>query len=368
MHQQFHGRRFVPFIPVFCSDCLQDEGLKLTAEAVGRNYSKRCPRCKSKRGKKLDIEGLKTVAYKFFVQGSIRKADYGASPIIQFNKYNKTEWFGSSMKLNHDTDLIAKVLEVGFFYYGPRLWMVGHIEPLEALQSKNERNKVFEQIFQSYPTTILAPEEKFYRIRISPKNPLATHEYDSPPAEFCGSGRFDSADCPVLYGSQNVQICLHECRVTADDNLFIATLFPTRELKLLDLNRVLDEKPPISEFESLDLSLHMLFLAGKHSYGITKALAHAAKANGFDGIIYPSYFSFLQTGHQPFETILGISTRWFAAWSKEEQSIEFERRKLIPNLAIFGRPVTNGDITVENINKIALDRVEYSYHFGPASV
>lgn len=53
----------------------------------------------------------------------------------------------------------------------------------------------------------------------------------------------------------------------------------------------------------------MLFLARSHSYEISRAIALAAKETGFDGIIYPSFFSLIRTGGHPFETTYGMSLR-----------------------------------------------------------
>lgn len=354
------------FIPIMCSNCFRDEGIKLTAEIHGTACNQICPCCKSHDGKKLDVNGLQSAAYQFFVWGSLHRTEYGAAPVIQFNnKHTGIDDFDFSEDLKSDALKIANVLGVGFFHYGPRLWMVGENEPLKSLLNESERGEIFKRIFSSYPSLTLSANDAFYRIRKSPKFPTTTTEYDSPPKDFCGLGRFDSPDFPILYGSQNIQICLHECRVSSEDELFVATLAPSRKLHFLDVSTILHED--LNEFESLDVAMNMLFLAGKHSYAVTKALSSAAKDRGLDGIIYPSYFSFLQTGHQPFETIFGLSTRRVAMWGKQEEAIDWERRKLIPNLAVFGRPIAEGKIMVKNINKIMLNRVEYSYHFGPAS-
>jgi len=64
-----------------------------------------------------------------------------------------------------------------------------------------------------------------------------------------------------LYGWPDLQVCVHECRAIAEDELFVATLAPTRTLTFLDLTEVLQEDG-VTEFESLDLAIHMLFLAG----------------------------------------------------------------------------------------------------------
>ena len=103
----------------------------------------------------------------------------------------------------------------------------------------------------------------------------------------------------------------------------------------------------------------MLFLAGKHSYKITRAIADAASSAGFDGIVYPSYFSLLRLGQMPFQTTYGISHR------RLPQLQEYEQAKSIPNLALFGRPISNGKITVTCINRLILNRVAYDFHFGP---
>jgi hypothetical protein len=186
--------------------------------------------------------------------------------------------------------------------------MLGELEPLKALQEPDNRAEAISRILDEYSTIEIKPGEVFYRIRRDPATPGAINEYDSPPILKAGSGRLDSTGFPVMYCSQDLQVCIHECRVTAEDNLFVATLEPTKTLKVLDLTELLQEEG-ITEFDSLDMAVHMLFLAGSHSYEIARAIALAAHAAGLDGIVYPSYFSILRTGAIPFETLLGISHR-----------------------------------------------------------
>src|SRR5690606_3398600 len=112
---------------------------------------------------------------------------------------------------------------------------------------------------------------------------------------------------PVMYGSQDIDICIHECRASPEDDIYVATLKALRDLRLLDLTQVLEEDA--SEFESLDMAIHMLFLARSHSYDISRAIARAARDAGFDGVIFPSFFSLIRTGGHPFETAYGLSLR-----------------------------------------------------------
>jgi RES domain-containing protein len=215
-----------------------------------------------------------------------------------------------------------------------------------------------QRVISAYPTVLLTKKHVFYRIRKEPAKPTDPVEYDSPPSSQAGNGRLDSPSFPVMYGSQDLQVCIYECRVTAEDDLFVATLEPTRNLKLLDLTELLHEEG-VSEFDSLDLAIHMLFLAGKHSYKVARDIATAAHAAGYDGLVFPSYFSLLRTGAMPFETTYGISHR------RIKQLAAHEKSKTIANIALFGRPIEQDMVAVRCINRIVLSRVEYDLHFGP---
>lgn len=173
-----------------------------------------------------------------------------------------------------------------------------------------------------------------------------------------GENRFDKLGFPVLYGSPDLELCIHECRATVEDNLFVGKLVPAHILKVLDLSVLIEEDT--TEFESLDIAIHFLFLAGKHSYSICRQIALRAKEKGFDEIIYPSYFSFIRKGAIPFETIYGMSIR------RIPQLRDYAQSQSIPNLAIFGRLVKENKISVECINKVIINRVSYDTTFGPA--
>ena len=178
------------------------------------------------------------------------------------------------------------------------------------------------------------------------------------PQKFLGNGRFDCKSLPILYASPDLEICIHECRAASSDELYVATLSPARPLRLLDLTKILVEKD-VTEFESLDMTVHMLFLASNHSYPLTRKLALLARKMNYDGLIYPSYFSLIKMGVMPLRTSYGISHRRFS------ETQEFEESLNIPNLAIFGRPIKNNVIKVKGINRLILNRVKYDYHFGP---
>jgi hypothetical protein len=317
-----------------------------------------CPGCGAKGVVVLTRDQLLLISHVFFVRGSIARLDYGAAPVIQFNELQSGSLTPDDA-LAADVDLLQSSLGIGFFHYGPRLWMVGEIEPLKDLQKVKKRRAVIERILCEYPTVDLAPGVEFYRVRKAPRRPEDPLEYDAPPREFAGTGRLDTRDRPVLYGSQDLQICVHESRFAAGDDLYVGTLTPARSLKLLDLTAVLAEN--CTEFESLDLSVLMLFLAESHSYEVARAIAGAAAECGLDGLIYPSYFSLLRTGAMPFETIYGLSLR------RIPNTRDYEQSKVIGNLALFGHPIQKGDVRVNGVNRLVINHVAYGVSFGPVS-
>jgi hypothetical protein len=343
--------------PLLCSDCFHDEGMRLSSIRIGQKDMSKCPNCGTQLGMKLSRSSVAVLALQFFVWGTIQRARYGATPTVQLNMHQATS-IDVAPWLVPDLQLIERTLHVGFFYYSPRLWMIGEVEPLKALQKPESRDGVISRILNEYPTRMVDSDDNFYRLRKAPLNPGCFDQYDAPPDEKLGQGRFETSDFPVLYGSQDLEVCLHECRVAADDELYIATLAPARRLKLLNLAEVLSENNT-SEFESLDMALHMLFLADRQSYEISREIAKAALKRGFDGLIYPSYFALLRTGGISIETVYGMSLRRFP------ELRDLVRKRTISNLALFGRPIADGLVKVKCINRVILNKVEYTLHFGP---
>ena len=346
---------------LLCSDCFVDEGLRIDAYKQGLDKEGECPKCRSPNGRKLTKDHVEALAWRFFVSGTTVRGNYGGAPIIQFNEHHYGKGnISPSPWLKEDIKLIEDAARIGFFHYGPRLWMVGEVEPLMDLEDPAKRSQVIARVLKEYPDRTLTKDSTFYRLRIAPGQPANPGEYDSPPTVLAGKGRLDSVGFPMLYGSQDIDICIHECRVTAEDDIFVATLKTERDMRLLDLTHVLNED--VTEFESLDLAIHMLFLARAHSYEISREIALSARAAGFDGVIYPSFFSLIRTGGRPFETAYGLSLRRF-----HPQSEEYGRAFTIPNFALFGRPLENLSVRVHCINRLILTQIGYQGHFGPVA-
>ena len=344
---------------LLCSDCFVDEGLRIDSFKNGLAQEGNCSNCNSPNGRKLTKDHIEALAWRFFVSGTTIRGEYGGAPTIQFNEYHydKSD-ITPSPWLKNDIKLIEEAAGIGFFHYGPRLWRVGEVEPLNDLRDSAKRSQIIRRVLKEYPEKMLDKNSAFYRLRVSPQNPSDPNEYDSPPTVLAGKGRLDSVGFPVMYGSQDVDICIHECRATAEDDIFVATLKPEREMRLLDLTHVLKED--VTEFESLDMAIHMLFLARSHSYEICRAIALSAKDAGFDGMIYPSFFSLVRTGGRPFETAYGLSLRRF-----HPQAEEYGQAFTIPNFVLFGRPLENRSVRVHCINRLVITQIGYLGHFGP---
>ncbi len=333
------GARVIGLIPrarpILCADCFIDGGLRKDASRIGIINALPCPNCGAQKSRKLTPYLLQVLAWNFFVRGSTLRREYGAAPVLQFNEhhygkgtYRAPEW------LKQDVELIQEKGRIGFFHYGPRMWMIGSIEPLKALQDVAQRDAIIQRILSEYPAISFAKGGTLYRLRLNPKAPIESLEYDSPPDHLLGRGRLDTQEYPVLYCAQDIEGCVHECRVTVEDELYLATLCPSRNLRLLDLTELLLEENT-TEFESLDLAVHMLFYAPEHSYPISRAIAMAAKKFGFDGVVYPSYFSQVRSGLTSAETVgYGISIRQAA---RHFPRLTGQAKSgVYPNVALFG--------------------------------
>ena len=244
---------------LLCSNCFKNRGLSLDATKIGTEDSTtKCPNCSTHDGAKLDSKSLFNLLDRFFVRGTVHTDQFCASPAVVFNKHQKT-CIRISKWLDEDVRLLEDKLGVGFFYYGPPLWMLGHTEPLKKIQTTLGFSDIVSEIVSKYPEVYLSSKDTFYRLRINPTKPSDIAEYDSPPVKFLGNGRLDSKELPIFYGSQNIEVCIHECKASIEDEIYMATFNPTKNLKLLDLTELIDEDG--SEFESIDLAVIMLFFS-----------------------------------------------------------------------------------------------------------
>jgi hypothetical protein len=141
---------------LLCSNCFADEGLRINAFKLGLEKEGDCPNCQSASGRKLTKSDIQKLAWRFFVSGTTIRCKYGAAPVIQFNEQHYGEsTISPSTWLNKDVQLIENAAKIGFFHYGPRLWMVGEVEPLKDLQDPTKRSHVIGRVIKEYPRRTL---------------------------------------------------------------------------------------------------------------------------------------------------------------------------------------------------------------------
>jgi hypothetical protein len=74
---------------------------------------------------------------------------------VQFNeaRFQHGDHVGPSW-LQKDVSIVSEKGRIGLFHYGPRLWILGQIEPLEALQDPLKRDALIDRMLKEYPEPI----------------------------------------------------------------------------------------------------------------------------------------------------------------------------------------------------------------------
>jgi len=218
---------------LLCSNCFKNEGLRLNAWLRGSVIDVSCCNCGSENGRGLDRDQAMLLVEDFFVRGTVFRSDYGAAPYLIFNEHAAGMIEETTPKdLVEDVQLLSGCLSIGIFFYGPRAWMCGENYPLNSLRIESEQDIVIERIVSEYPSVSIPKSSILYRVRINPSS-TEHSQFDTLPIAFLGKGRLDAPGLPVLYVSQDLEGCVHECRATMDDEIYVASLRPSQNLNLL---------------------------------------------------------------------------------------------------------------------------------------
>ena len=341
-------------LPGVCSNCFTNIGLRLEAKKIGTHDTLVCKNCKSDTGHKLSLKDLVNLAHQFFVLGTCGKPP-SVAPRIRFDEDPQMDWTGLHY-MRSDVLLFKRFLKIGLTQNMSFPWEEGLTGPI-----LNSRSPLPCQILKSYPSVTVARETNLYRVRINPDVPLKPNEYDSPPSNICRDpGRLDSSDLAALYASYDLSMCLHESRVTSEEELYFATLILNQDLKFLDLTHRIEEPPETEKLDSMNLTLDILFSTGKSYYPTTRKIALAAHKANYDGLIYPPCFKAVHS-HIPLPQNAGNTSKLTISKLHMEGTSHNTQ-----NLAIFGHPIQDGRIKVKCINKIHLNSISYGVNFGAA--
>lgn len=334
---------------LLCSDCFQDVGLKLEAQRVGRwrRPKKSCPNCGTRDGCTLDSNALHELQRQFFSRATAPnqlRDDIAVLGLVEDDPDDFDIGLTLRREAQADWELIQSKISGRLFYRSPRPFYLGitnHFGWEQSLSKDVVRNDIVPKL----RFTQIDPSTPFYRIRVNvpDADKFEEGQYDTPPRpRRRGFGRFDNPALPLLYGSPNLQVCIHECRVTLADDIFVATLAPTRSLRLIDLTGNYDQPEAIDPIDDLFWFFRGLMNASlPHVYRYCRRIAQTIKdMTDADGFVYNSYYTNVagDTGGRAI------------------------------NYALFGRPISEGKLGVVSVNTVRLNRITYDYRLGPLFV
>lgn len=316
-------------------------GLAHSARRLGRPLRQPCPRCGARQSKGLTIEELYELVFQFFVRGTYFHGLGGYAPIlITPGTQVRDPQLPFREKTQRDWSLISSLIPVCLNYNAPPLWRLGYTNHWEVDDSGEEiqwrltedgvRQAINAALVREIPI-----DYELYRARLNLKSegPIADYEFDTPPEWLAREfGRFDSRGVPIFYAGRNVDVCLHEMRLSNRDTITLATCRTNRTLRLLDITGedcFRGETPfddPLHFFNGLVFSNDRLEEC--------RLLAKCIREAGFDGFIYQSY-------HSPVMPSPGH------------------------NVALFGWPIREGKVRVVSVNNVFLEEIRVKYQLGP---
>lgn len=321
---------------VACPKCFSNWGFRHAVANHAVGCEDVCPRCSSV-GSTIDCANLKEAIQTFFVTGSYVAETM--APVYQVNDCNPNP-ARFDVTLNNDAKLACSLTAQVIFDYGPPLWRVGEVDLKHAFDEGGEiRDAAARAFVANAPRVELTTGTHIFRIRKNPQpdETIATATaFDPPPQHIKRSpGRWDDGHAAVLYASDDIELCLHECRVLIADEVVVASLRTVRPLTLLDLTA---DFPLIGPTPFQDPKIFARFLSlSRHEQWLDHArvVARAAEAAGLDGIRYTSYYA--QAKHNSDAL----------------------------NVALFGRVIEAGDLAIEAVNRVRLTDALYQFSFGP---
>jgi hypothetical protein len=327
-----------------CSDCFEDAGLEIEARRYGKAKGAECKLCGSKAGHALDRESLDNLANQFFsystashsYQMDVAVLGIGGGRDDTVEKMRPETW--------RDWLRIKEVIDGSLFYRSPRLFYLGvtnHFGEYGSLQKEFVRREIVPKLREKKLS--LSTEMHRIRLNLTEAERFDERQFDAPPdGRRRGFTRFDHPKLPILYASPNLQVCIHECRVTLADEIFMATLSPTRALRLIDLTGNFEQPADIDPFDDLEWFFRGLMYSSRPSvYRYCRRIAQEIRREtGADGFAYNSYFTNI-AGDVDGPTI---------------------------NYALFGHPIAEGKLFVDSINVVKLESIRYGFHLGPVFV
>jgi hypothetical protein len=109
---------------ILCSDCFEDEGLRLEAERIGRMTKGRCPNCDSLVGLSLDKSNLEELREQFFSRSTASHQYQVGVAIFGITNDDRSEDEEIKMRPETERDWLLIKNKIGgrLFRRSPRLF------------------------------------------------------------------------------------------------------------------------------------------------------------------------------------------------------------------------------------------------------
>lgn len=331
---------------MFCVACFRNQGLREEAGRIAQaNDGSACPNCGSFEARLVTREQVDALIERFFVHGSTAPTGQ-PEPIYKHSQEALSDEGGLHFDrtLRDDYALLSRHDSGTLFLHAPRTWRLGYTtideQLTEAFKTPGQdgistARKFLDEVIDHCEIVEVPTGTLVYRVRCNVERPFEISEFD-PPLEVTKS-RFSDGSIPVLYAAFDAETCLHEGRVRVDDKITMATLQPTRDLRVLDLTNVPYDFQESGEGGNIFYFANSKLVFGSHSQ-TGRRLGVRCQEWGLDGIKYPSYFSNVRPSCQR-----------------------------VPNIAIFGRPLQDRLLRIHSINNVRIDTIQYEFTYGPVT-
>jgi len=182
--------RRIPVGTVCCSDCFNNEGLRLEAIKLGAAQGK-CPRCGSQSGAGLNDDQCSELLERFFIAGSMSVGPVGISPYM--TGVGNAHRMQFDPTLQSDFETLISIDSLGLRLRAPKTYLVGDTEHWDAFQEMIDYRKrtgnlpenaaaIVDKLLERCRKFVWAAGTRFYRIRKNPRSAISAAAYDSPPA------------------------------------------------------------------------------------------------------------------------------------------------------------------------------------------
>ena len=312
---------------MLCINCFSNVGLRAeVARIAHQTDGTPYPNCGSLGPRLTTTEQVDEVISRFFVHGStaptgrwesIYKLSSGKLP-------DQTKSPSFDRTLRGDFELLVRHASGSLFLNAPNTVRLGYTTLAQDLEEaitaspegagRDSVRALLDRVIDHCRTVTVPRATEIYRIRRNVARPFEVDQFDA--LRSGKPSRFSDGSVPVLYGAFDVETCLHESRVLAEDKITVATLLPARGLRVLDLTDV-----PYDKSGDIFYFANSFLVFGSRSYE-GQVLGIRCHERGLDGIKYPSFFSDVRPDCERF-----------------------------PNIALFGRPIRDGIVQLQSLNR-----------------